>query len=141
MKPETGKIENKQVGEKESSSIESLVLAKKKNLEQAEYEYAEAMEKQVTRERTTVIEKDFFKLRHVPAGLDDYASSEVFSKNAIYDVLNLRTGISTVFNGLQMESLFGMDDDARKRFARQEVDIPTYRTQKLVARFRYFERK
>ncbi len=133
--------EEKKTEEKQTDSIESLVLKAKKDVEDAAFKYAELQEKQLQAKKKIVKEKDFNKLKFVSDGQDGYKSSEVFSRCAIYDVLNLKTGVKTVFNGLQFEAMFGLDNETRTQYATKQVEMPIYRTQRYVAKFRHFERK
>lgn len=40
-----------------------------------------------------------------------------FSTNAIYNIFNTKTKVSTIMNGSQVSTIFGLSDEARKNFA------------------------
>jgi hypothetical protein len=121
--------------------LEERLLRKEEieeRMRQDAFELAQIRELEVKTVKKKVIEKDFSKLNFVAVG-NDLASSDVFSKNAVYDYLNEETGIITPFNGLQAQGVFGTNDSAMTAFGMKQLGAVYRIPEKFTLKFRHFE--
>ena len=121
--------------------LEARLLRKKEieeRMQQDAFELAQIREAEVKTVKKKEIEKDFSKLNFVAVG-NDLASSDVYSKKAVYDYLNEETGIITPFNGIQAQGVFGTNDTAMTAFGMKQLGAVYRVADKFTLKFRHFE--
>jgi len=63
--------------------------------------------------------------------------NSIFSKNAIYKKFNKNNNTTSYINGIQAESLLGLDDETRRKLKNGEIDV--FSTENSFVKFEYVE--
>lgn len=78
------------------------------------------------------VSKRFFDIKDVPKG-------KLFSKDTIFKKFNKNNSTISYINGIQAESMLGLDDITREKLVNGEID--TFSTENAFIKFEYVEIK
>ena len=70
------------------------------------------------------------RIKDVPKGV-------IFSKNAVFKKFNKSNNTISFINGIQAESLLGMDDTSRERLLKGEIEV--FSTENAFVKFEYVD--
>lgn len=126
---------------KEDLELEERLLKKKEleeRIQQDQFELAKIREAEFKTKKQKSINPNFDTLKFVERD-GRLISSEVFSKQAIYEYLNEKEGTITLFNGIQALGVFGTNTEKKEAFGMKKLGTVYRVPEQFTLRFKHLE--